>query len=92
MEGKLSKVGLSDECFEDFSTINRLQNAALITNEIVLQVVERLLVRESYDFITLLAPECVLPLIDYNTFRKRVGYLESTLNNLKKEGRKTRIK
>ena len=89
MEGKLSKVGLSDESFKDFSTINRLQNAALMTNEIVLQVVERLLVRQSYDFIALLAPECVLSLIDYNTFRKRVRNLESTVNNLKKkEGEK----
>ena len=79
MEKTVAKVGLSDESFKNFSTVNRLQNAASITNEIVMLFLERLLVKDCYEFLKLLAPECILPSADYCNFRKRVRKLESKI-------------
>ncbi len=88
MEETLAKVGLSDESFNDFSTVNRLHNAALITNEIILLFLERLLVKDCYDFVKLLAPECILPLVEYNPFHKRARNLQSKVSHLQKRKEK----
>ena len=88
----ITKVGLTEDCFADLTKIKRLGDVDLICNGPILQLTNKLTLRDAYKVCLHLASSSVKPLT-HSTFRKRVKSLEEFVQKLRKNKSQTaRIK